>query len=149
MNRKLLITTGITMIITIVFVIAYIVFNAFDMTFTQNKRIDLTIATSSDEKLYDGTPLINETWYIKEGSLQRGHTIQYVMPSTITDAGTVTNDIGITILDEEGIDVTSDYHITYELGELTVLKIPLTIMTFGGEKDYDGEPLMVPEWMIY
>ena len=76
------------------------------------------------------------------------HRIEKVMLSSITRPGTITNDIGITIFNQDNVDVTSCYDITYELGQLTVHPIQLIIKSEGSSKVYDGEPLENPTWEL-
>ncbi|MDE5942808.1 MAG: transglutaminase-like domain-containing protein [Clostridia bacterium] len=109
----------------------------------------ITVTTASSEKVYDGMPLTNPEWALYEGTpLIEGHKItQVVMPATQTAAGTSLNEITqITIVDENGADVTDNYEINYSIGTLVVLPRPLTIQSGSDSKDYNGTPLTCDKW---
>ncbi len=109
---------------------------------------DITIQTESREKFYDGAPLSSNNWSLQSGTLMSGHRIEYTMASSITYPGSIPNEIGITILDENNNDVSSLYNIIYNLGELTVFKWDITIQTGSSEKFYDGTPLTNNNWSL-
>lgn len=149
MSRKMLITAGLTMITTIIFVIAYLVFNVFEMMFVDPKIHEITIVTDSGEKIYDGEALTVDEWMIASGSLLDGHVIdQVLMPSSITNAGTVENVIYITIKDKDDNDVTDRYRIRYEYGDLTIYQREIIVITDDVLKTYDGETLTSDHWEI-
>ena len=86
---------------------------------------------------------------LTSGTLLPGHSIAAVMNASITEPGTVTNNIGITIVDHNGKDASEFYKIIYDLGSLTVHKRNLTIRTESREKDFDGTPLTSSDWSLY
>ncbi len=109
----------------------------------------ITISTSSSEKVYDGTPLVNGEWTLyKDTPLVEGHEIkQVIMPASQTNAGTAQNEITqIVIVDEKGENVTENYEINYSIGTLVVLPRQLTIQSGSAIKEYDGKPLTCNEW---
>lgn len=109
----------------------------------------ITISTSSSEKVYDGTPLVNGEWTLyKDTPLVEGHEIkQVIMPASQTNAGTAQNEITqIVIVDEKGENVTENYEINYSIGTLIVLPRQLTIQSGSATKEYDGKPLTCNEW---
>ncbi len=138
MNKKILLISSGVIIVTIFFIIAYISFNILGIPLADAKKYQITIATENVEKIYDGEVLESDTWWIESGSLVFGHHIEYVMNSQITEPGSIVNQIGIAIYDNEGMNVTDNYDITYDLGNLIVYGIPLTIKTESEEKYYDG-----------
>ena len=146
MNRQILVVTGSFVVVTVLFVLSYITFSVFDITSSNTRRYELTIVTENAEKLYDETELRHDAWFIESGKLEEGHSIQVIMPSKITEPGTVNNEIGVTILDEDGYMITESYSITLELGTLTVHPRELTIKTLSESKVYDGETLRLDEW---
>ncbi len=135
-------------VFTILFVLAYLIFNVFDINHSEHKLYELTIMTESHVKQYDGERLTHPVWHIRSGTLREGDTIIPVMVSGITDPGSVENEIGITILNEDGYDVTSNYVVDYDFGHLTVRPLSLSIQTMSQEKTYDGTPLSDEEWTI-
>ncbi len=108
----------------------------------------LTITTSGAETLYDGTPLTNHNWRMSSGTLKKGHQLSVEMNSSQTNVGQCENDIDVKITDELGADVTGDYTINYNLGILKVNPRTLVITSSSASKDYDGEPLVSPDYEI-
>ena len=84
----------------------------------------ITIRSASETKTYDGTPLTNDAVSLVFGELVEGHVLDAHATGSITFDGTVKNTIDVEtlrILDAEGNDVTANYNITFEEGELTVI----------------------------
>lgn len=148
MNNKRLIISSVIAVVTILFVVAYLLFSVFGVTQSRVVRNELTIVTGSSDKLYDGTSLSNDLWYIESGSLYEGDTLETTMGTSITNPSSVDNEIGVTILDSEGKNVTINYKINYKLGKLTVRPIKLTVRTEGNSKYFDGSPLMHQVWSM-
>ena len=148
MSKKMLIFSGVTGITTVIFVIAYIAFSVLNITQPDVRKYEFTVHTESMEKVYDGELLENDNWSIQSGSIRSDHTLEYTMDASITIPGSITNDIGITIYDDEGYDVTNIYDIEYDLGTLEVKHLELAVQTQGLEKIYDGNVLESYEWNI-
>ncbi|MDD3478745.1 MAG: hypothetical protein PHP32_07700, partial [Candidatus Izemoplasmatales bacterium] len=108
----------------------------------------LTLETESVEKEYDGLPLTSASWLMTSGALADNHTMVVVMNASITNAGSIDNDIAITIFDAENVDVTEYYDVTYELGQLTVFPRSLQMATANAEKIYDALPLTNQDWIL-
>ncbi|MBQ3505526.1 MAG: transglutaminase domain-containing protein [Clostridia bacterium] len=111
----------------------------------------LTIWTGSAEKVYDGTPLTCDEWGYdapENGGLVVGHDVESMMTITgsQTDADTSYNTFEYDIVDENGESVKSNYAVTVETGELTVLKRTLKFKTGSATKPYDGTPLTNAEY---
>ena len=82
----------------------------------------ITITTGSDSKVYDGTPLVNETYEITSGSLVLGHVLSFDFISSQTKPGTCSNRIeNLLIEDLNNRDVTKNYSIKIVTGTLTVI----------------------------
>lgn len=148
MSKPILVVSGISILVTIFSVFAYLSFNILGITQNRTQRYELTIVTESVEKVYDGTPLTSTFWYIEKGQVVEGDTLQFTMESTITNVGMIDNEIGITILDSENMDVTGNYKITLKLGKLKVIPRGLYITTESLEKVYDGTPLESQRWTL-
>ncbi|WP_026400312.1 hypothetical protein, partial [Acholeplasma equifetale] len=138
---KRIIIGSIVAVLSIFLLVGYSIFSVFDVTQGQLRRMELVITTASATKYYDGTPLSKPEWELKSGNLREGDTMFVTMSSSITDFGVVQNEIGVTIIDKDQINVTNNYVITYELGFLTINKRPLSIKTDSAYKVYDGTPL--------
>ena len=81
----------------------------------------LILRTQSADKKYDGEPLTNNVWWIRLGELVEGDKITVVMDSSITNVGEIYNEISrYTIVNSEGVDITLNYNVIREHGELVV-----------------------------
>jgi hypothetical protein len=86
------------------------------------KARSLELTAASETRVDDGTPLTNATVYVTKGTLAPGHTLTATAEGTQTGAGTSENTVGdVTILDQNGKDVTSLYTIRKIKGTLTLL----------------------------
>ena len=104
-------------------------------------RTRLTLTTESAEKLYDASPLTADGWDVS-GELKPGHTVSVEISGSRTNAGESENKATLTILNEAGEDVTSEYKIEYAFGLLTVTPRSLIISSADASKMFDGEPLV-------
>ena len=106
--------------------------------------ISITLRANSDNKRYDGTPLVN-SGYTVEGSLLEGHTVSATVNGSQIEIGWSENVIdktSVVILDSNGNVVNlNNYTITYYSGTLTVRGIYLSVTANSDSKQYDGEPL--------
>lgn len=148
MNKKGLMISSIILVVTIFSVVTYSLFNVLGITQSRVKRNELTITTESSEKIYDSLELSNDNWYIENGSLGDGDTLNVVMNTSLTNPDSIENEIGVTILDFEGNNVTIDYNIILHLGTLTVHPIELAIQTETKSKIYDGIVMDSGIWNI-
>ncbi|MBO5929389.1 MAG: hypothetical protein J6Q42_05160, partial [Clostridia bacterium] len=103
---------------------------------TVTKRA-MSLQSATAEKIYDGTPLTNETYSILSGELVTGHIIYPTYSASITNAGTVLNDFSVVIKDALGNDVTQNYNLTLTKGSLTVTRRALQYQSETHEKMYD------------
>ena len=110
-------------------------------------RTRLTLTTDSAEKLYDASPLTADGWEVS-GELNPGHTATVEITGSRTNAGESENKATLTILDEAGEDVTSEYKIKYEFGLLTVSPRSLIVSSADASKTFDGEPLVAADYVI-
>lgn len=102
----------------------------------------LSILGDDKTKTYDGEELSSTDYkFINNTSLAEGDEIEIVENATITDLGTISNNIDFKIKDSKGFDRTAYYDITSDLGELSVTERQISIQTNSIEKVYDGLPL--------
>ena len=107
----------------------------------------LIIQSHSNSKTYDGKPIDRPEPTIVEGALMEGHTINYVMTGTMTNAGTAKNTFAVEIKDAQGRNVTHNYTVTTAFGELKIDQKNVVLATGSARKDaYDGIPLTNNEW---
>ena len=114
----------------------------------------VVIATATDKKVYDGTPLENGGCFDSgKGTyeLVEGHSPVWdgngTLPS-VTDVlyedGKVVgmeNAFAVCILDADGTDRTDNYAVGYDYGTLTVTPRPITVRSDSAEKVYDAASL--------
>ncbi len=108
----------------------------------------ICIWTGSAEKRYDGDPLTQDQWKLIDGDLLPGHSLKVRVTGALDDAGTADNTAEVTVLDENGLDVTKIYYIDFRLGTLEIHKLPLYLKTESAEKVYDGKPLICDSWTL-
>jgi hypothetical protein len=107
----------------------------------------IEISSVTKTKKYDGTPLYDYTPIYLTGVVDMGlapnQTLVADISTQIIFAGTVPNAIGeITITDENGKPVNSNYIIAKTEGTLTVTKRQITFTVVDETKVYDGTPLL-------
>lgn len=104
------------------------------------KRRPVTVSTASDNKEYDGTPLVNDACV--PDRMAEGHKISasFTGENAIT-VGAYENRYNCVFLDSDGTDVTANYDITYEYGTLNISHREISVITADRSKIYDGTPL--------
>ncbi len=108
-------------------------------TLSVTKR-PLTVTSYGASKVYDGEELRYEE-YTVDGELLDGHYLDVVFPASITNAGSVTNNILVTIMSEYA-DVTACYELTVRVGTLKVEPRPIEISATPAIKNYEGDELL-------
>jgi hypothetical protein len=98
----------------------------------------LVYKSMSEEKIYDGETLICDEYALEEGQLKEGHVAEFTFIGEQTEVGESDNAFVVTILDENGADVTSDYEIVTQFGKLSVLPRPLTVKSGDAVEEYNG-----------
>jgi hypothetical protein len=101
------------------------------------------IRINSQTKTYDDTPLLsNQGYSVLRGTLVNGHQLQISSGSTppvqLRNPGGPLPTTTIAKIFRGEIDVTSNYQFYLEEGTLTVNRRPITIVSNGGSKTYDG-----------
>lgn len=82
----------------------------------------ITVVAESDMKYYDGTPLKNSGYkvYITEGAIKDGHRLIVTVSGERTSVGVSSNKVTAYVVDGIGKDVSFEYKLTKENGNLTV-----------------------------
>lgn len=110
---------------------------------------EVVVRMNSAKKTYDGTPLSDSGWrVVSEQRFAEGHTLQVYSSPEITEVGTVANAAAVRVVDEQGNDVSDQYILSVEDGELEITPRPLTVVTGTASKLYDGTPLLHDEWRL-
>lgn len=114
-------------------------------TLTVTKR-PLTVTSYGATKVYDGLPLTYENCTI-DGELLPEHYLWVEYPASITNVGSVTNNIivNITSWGKDGEDYTRYYDVTVKVGTLTVTPRPIQVTASPAIKNYTGTDLPVGE----
>ncbi|MBO5880031.1 MAG: hypothetical protein J6Q57_00055, partial [Paraprevotella sp.] len=84
---------------------------------------EITIQTASAKKPYDGEALTNPGFYVSIGKLGEGHSVSLSVIGNTIEVGEVPNTINkesLCITDANGINVTRNYEVTFNLGTLTI-----------------------------
>ena len=102
---------------------------------------ELTLRSGDAKKVYDATPLTENSVEAIVGEVAEGQQIEANVTGSLTDAGTENNLYTAVIRAEDGSDVTSNYILKHEYGTLTVTPRYLALGTYSAEKYYDGDPL--------
>ena len=117
---------------------ANVTFVVTDGSLTITKR-DVTLTSATDEKEYDGTPLMNDEITVGGDEFVSGEGASYNVTGTITNVGKVDNEFTYTL---NAGTLASNYEITETFGTLTVTEYDdEIIVTITGNKaiyKYDG-----------
>lgn len=115
----------------------------FDVTYIYGMLIvtkrPLTVTSYGASKVYDGQPLTYES-YTTDGELLSDHYLNVTFPASITDVGSVTNNVTVQIFDGYG-DVTDYYEIGVRVGTLTVEPRPIEVSATTCIKHFTGTEL--------
>lgn len=109
---------------------------------------EIVLATAAAQKEYDGEPLTSGAYEVVSQSLLEGHSMRVEVTGSRTEVGTSPNTAEITVMDGVGNDVSANYAVSVNAGNLTVTPVAVTVMTYSDMKVYDGEPLACPEYTV-
>ena len=120
-------------------------------TLTVTRR-PLTVTSYGASKIYDGTPLRYES-YTVDGNLMDGHVLDTNFPISITDVGTVTNNVTVYVRNKysdgtTGGDVSRYYDVTVRVGTLEIKPRPIEISASPAIKNFSGDVLPEGKWYI-
>ena len=112
-------------------------------------KVDLSIQTGSLEKTYDGISA-NPTTYelLNNDALVAGHILNVTPATSKVDVGVYDNLMNITVLTNEGKNVTFNYNLLITYGKLIINPITLSIQTGSATKNYDGTPLTCDDFYL-
>ncbi len=106
-----------------------------------NKK-NVTIKADNQTKVYDGTPLNADTTCTdKNSDLISGHLPVCSNSGSIINVGNETKVLNTVLIKQNDTDLTNNYNITKENGELSVTARDITCTSSSSEKVYDGTPL--------
>ena len=110
----------------------------------------IEISTPSASKNFDNTVLTAPTYVVTQGSFTPNNIYSIEVTGSILYPGIAYNSFTITIEDEMGNDVSSNYVIKENIGLLEVIetRVILKIKSGSDSKEYDGIPLTKDTWEI-
>lgn len=110
------------------------------------ERKPFTLQTSSAEKEYDGKLLSKADGYSVAG-LIKGDELIVLGSSSIVNAGSRDNQLDYAIQNQDGVDLTDNYAVNWQCGQLTVSprKITVTSPSTAAPLVYDGERHSITE----
>lgn len=123
------------------------VFRVVESTITFLPR-PITVTVADAEREYNGLRFSFDQYELSGGTLGQGERLVAVFNRSLTEVGSVVNTPVLTVLNENGVDVTMHYTITQEIGTLTVAQRPLLVKTGGLEITYDGQDHVVRDFSI-
>lgn len=104
-------------------------------------KINIILRSEGAQKLYDGTPLTNNTWNISYGVPAPGHTVYCDVLGSQTEAGESYNTIYGYVLDSNGQNVSRNYVFTYNQGILKVFLEAVYLSPVKVASVYTGEEI--------
>lgn len=110
--------------------------------------IYLSVTSKGGTKMYDGTALRKEEYYITRGEVLENHSLAVMFNLFPIEAGTYENKMEVVIVNDEGIDVTRNYEVTRTYGKLEISRRTVTVRTASAQKPYDGTPLTANRYSI-
>ncbi len=115
-------------------------------------RRPITVTSYGASKVYDGEPLRYES-YTLDGEVLSNHFLDVSFPVSITDVGSVTNNISVRVQNlygdgSIGGDVTDYYEISIRVGSLKVEPRPIEISASPCIKHFSGSELPQGKWYI-
>lgn len=117
-------------------------------TLTINKR-SVTLTSESASKVYDGTPLTNDTVNVGDKGFVEGEGATYNVTGTITNVGTTDNTFTYTLNEGTKAD---NYNITKNEGKLTITPVTdkVTVTITGNTKTvrYNGKEQTVEGYTV-
>ena len=122
----------------------------FDITYNTGTLhvylTEISFKSSSDSKIYDGTPLEMSVSSVvhTSGAPINGETIEIAVTGSITNKGVVANTFTVKIIDSSGANVTDQYKINYTYGSLSIEAREITLTAESVKRPYDGTTLEAP-----
>ena len=123
----------------------------YDITYLTPQKLsilhrEITVTAGSICEIYDGTTKRCRSYTISEPGIAPNQKESVTIEGSIKNVGIGYNNItSVTIEDTDGNNVIENYKINIERGILEIEKRPITIISKGDEKYYDGSALTINE----
>ncbi len=115
------------------------------------EKSPVLIYLNAGEAVYSGEKYVFDDYTVVAGTLAEGHRPALALPgSGLINAGEVLSGQAAApaIYDGAGRNVSENYDILFSMGEVKVVARPLAVRPIGGEKVYDGKPLVCDRYEI-
>ncbi len=99
----------------------------------------INVTTQSDNKIYDGTPLINNNY--QDDLRLTGYSLSLKSSAKMEDAGEKENVLTFSVSAPDGSDASGNFKINYNYGKLTVYRRKITVTTESGNAVFNGNYL--------
>ncbi len=110
----------------------------------------ITIKTASASLIYDGRPHAYPLFeFDTNNPLANGHFISGVHANSFTDVGLHTNDLSITITGGDQKNVTHNYDINYDFGNIEIVPRKLYVSTASATFTFDGNYHTFPDLFVH
>ena len=136
------------MLVIIVAAALLTVFALFATGVVVTERIELYYIVKDAEKVYDGTPLVADSYELVVGELQEGHRAVIEITGAQTEAGESKSSLSIKICDKAGYDVTNSYKIGVSGGRLKVTRRNIAVTLNDAEVMYDGTKVSFEDYTV-
>ena len=110
--------------------------------------IELIYSVKDAEKIYDGSPLKATEYRLTSGVLGEGHTAQVEILGEQTAVGTSKSDLSVKIYDKDGYNVSNNYSIKVNSGDLTVTKKSIKIDLPSQKAIYNGSTVALTNYRV-
>ena len=108
----------------------------------------ITLSSESYSAVYDGETHRKEQAGVTEGELALGETVSFGDWASISAASELENTFVGTISNADGIDVSSNYTISYSYGTLAISKRPIAVHTSDLSDTYNGYPFSAESYEL-
>lgn len=115
------------------------------------EKSPVLIYLNAGEAVYSGEKYVFDDYTVVSGTLAEGHRPAIGVPDAgLINAGEVLSSQAAApaIYDGSGRNVSENYEILFSMGEVKVVARPLAVRPVGGEKVYDGKPLVCDRYEI-
>ena len=147
MKRSVLITLIGSLIVIVLLIAAILLISILNQVYDVEKN-KLIISSASTTAYYTGEALTDDEWNLLSGELQAGHKLKVNVSGAQINVGRSENYLSATVVDSNGVDVTSQYEIEYKPGFLNVKSRRLYLLAGSAIKEYDGTALVCEDVII-
>jgi len=105
------------------------------------RQTRITLHTPTLDQTYSGSTVIGSMPQLRFGRLNNDHHLEVLTLPEHQTVGVYANTPTYVILDATGADVTEQYDITEDFGDIVISPRPITLFAPNRSKIYDGTPL--------